>query len=155
VLRDPLAVIFQDDDHSVGETRGIILRRSLPGRCFWYPSWSSPKPFASSARGEQTRVSAKRMKKVSSKPSKVSAKRVASSPRKRATRGDDLRSHYDFDRTKALPNRFAGRFSKDTVAVVLDPDVASIFRDAEAVNSFLRSAIEAMPGSQPRKRRVS
>lgn len=95
------------------------------------------------------------MKKVSSKQSKVSAKRVASSPRKRSTRGDDLRPRYDFDRSKALPNRFAERFTKDAVAVVLDPDVASIFRDAETVNSFLRSAIEAMPSSQPRKRRVS
>lgn len=32
VFRDPLAVIFQDDDHSVGETREIILGQSLPGR---------------------------------------------------------------------------------------------------------------------------
>ena len=95
------------------------------------------------------------MKKVPSKQSKMSAKRVASPPRKRATRSDDLRPHYDFDRAKALPNRFAGRFTRDTVAVVLDPDVASIFRDAEAVNSFLRSAIEAMPSTQARKRRVS
>ena len=95
------------------------------------------------------------MKKGSSKRSKVSAKRVASSPRKRATRSDDLRAHYDLDRANARPNRFAARFAKDTVAVVLDPDVASIFRDAEAVNSFLRSAIEAMPGAQARKRRVS
>lgn len=100
-------------------------------------------------------MNAKHMKKVSSKQSKVSAKRAASSPTKRSTRSDDLRPHYDFDRTKALPNRFAERLSKDTVAVILDPDVASIFRDAEAVNSFLRSAIEAMPSSQPRKRRVS
>ena len=32
VFRDPLAVIFQDHDHSVGETREIILGQSLPGR---------------------------------------------------------------------------------------------------------------------------
>ena len=32
VFRDPIAVIFRDDDHSVGETREIILGQSLPGR---------------------------------------------------------------------------------------------------------------------------
>lgn len=95
------------------------------------------------------------MKKASNKQNKVSAKRVVSPSRKRPTRGDELRSHYDFDRDRATPNRFAARFSKETVAVVLDPDVASVFRDAEAVNSFLRSAIEAMPGTQARKRRAS
>lgn len=95
------------------------------------------------------------MKKVSSKQSEVSAKRVVSRSRKRPARADDLRSHYDFDRATATPNRFAARFSKETVAVLLDPDVASVFRDAEAVNSFLRSAIAAMPGTQARKRRAS
>ena len=32
VFRDPLAVIFRDDDHSVGETREIILGQSLAER---------------------------------------------------------------------------------------------------------------------------
>jgi hypothetical protein len=32
-----------------------------------------------------------------------------------------------------------------TVAVVLDPDVASVFRSPESVNSLLRSVIKALP----------
>jgi len=32
-----------------------------------------------------------------------------------------------------------------TVAVVLDPDVASVFQTSEAVNSLLRSVILALP----------
>jgi hypothetical protein len=95
------------------------------------------------------------MKKAASNQSKVSAKRVASSPKKRPTRSDDLRPHYDFDRATGKPNRFAARFSNEAVAVVLDPDVASVFRDAETVNSFLRSAIAAMPATESRKRRTS
>ena len=32
-----------------------------------------------------------------------------------------------------------------TVAVVLDPDVASVFQTSESVNSLLRSVISALP----------
>jgi hypothetical protein len=32
-----------------------------------------------------------------------------------------------------------------TVAVVLDPDVASVFRSSESVNSLLRSEIKTLP----------
>jgi hypothetical protein len=32
-----------------------------------------------------------------------------------------------------------------TVAVVLDPDVASVFRSSESVNALLRSVISALP----------
>jgi hypothetical protein len=32
-----------------------------------------------------------------------------------------------------------------TVAVVLDPDVASVFGSSESVNSLLRSVINALP----------
>ena len=76
-------------------------------------------------------------------------------PQRRAvsSQSDDLRSHYDFDYSKARPNRFAGRFSGETLAVVLDPDVASVFQSADAVNAFLRSAIAAMPQSRSRARK--
>jgi hypothetical protein len=42
-------------------------------------------------------------------------------------------------------NRFAGRFKGGTVAGVLDPDVASVFRSSESVNALLRSVISALP----------
>jgi hypothetical protein len=66
---------------------------------------------------------------------------------------DDLQPHYDFDYAKARPNRFATRFAEGALAVVLDPDVARVFDSAEAVNSFLRSAISAMPAAEGRKKR--
>jgi hypothetical protein len=70
---------------------------------------------------------------------------------------DELRPHYDFDYTKARPNRFAERVEGDVIAVVLDPDVAAVFQSSEAVNAFLRSAISAMPSAaaRPRKKRAS
>ncbi|HEX7150934.1 MAG TPA: hypothetical protein VF618_05560 [Thermoanaerobaculia bacterium] len=64
-----------------------------------------------------------------------------------------MRPHYDFDYSKSRPNRFASRAAEGAVAVVLDPDVATVFRSAEAVNTFLRSAISAMPPVQPAKKK--
>ena len=56
-----------------------------------------------------------------------------------------IRAEYHFDYRKARPNRFAPLMKGSTVAVVLDPDVASVFHTSEAVNSLLRSVISALP----------
>ncbi len=56
-----------------------------------------------------------------------------------------MRREYQFDYRKSRPNRFASRMKGGTVAVVLDPDVASVFRSPESVNSLLRSVIKALP----------
>jgi hypothetical protein len=56
-----------------------------------------------------------------------------------------MRREYRFDYKKARPNRFAGRFRTGAVAVVLDPDVASVFGSSNSVNRLLRSLIAAMP----------
>jgi hypothetical protein len=57
---------------------------------------------------------------------------------------EDLRPEYDFDYTKAKPNRFAGQMADRTV-VVLDPDVAEVFTTPDSVNDALRALISAMP----------
>ncbi len=64
-----------------------------------------------------------------------------------------MRAEYRFDYSKSRPNRFANRVPQSTVAVILEPDVATVFESAESVNRFLRSAIKAMPESS-RKRRA-
>jgi hypothetical protein len=62
-----------------------------------------------------------------------------------AVRGaDELREHYSFDYSKAKPNRFADRFSEESIAVVLDPDVAAVFTTSEAANQALRVLIDAL-----------
>lgn len=58
---------------------------------------------------------------------------------------DELRAEYDFDYSKSRPNRFASRMGEDTVAVVLEPDVAQVFDSSASVNQLLRSVISALP----------
>jgi len=58
---------------------------------------------------------------------------------------DEIRAEYHFDYAKAKPNRFASRLKTEVVAVILDPDVASVFRSSDAVNTFLRSVITTLP----------
>ena len=63
-----------------------------------------------------------------------------------ATR-DVMRKEYRFDYSRSKPNRFAGQMSEGTVAVVLEPDVAAVFKSSQAVNTLLRSVIAAFPES--------
>jgi hypothetical protein len=63
---------------------------------------------------------------------------------------DDLLPEYRVDYSKAKPNRFAAHMS-DAFVVVLEPDVAAVFKSAEIVNRVLRPVISAMPGTQRRK----
>ena len=68
-----------------------------------------------------------------------------SNRRRRRPAPTDIQPEYHFDYRKARPNRFAALMKGSILAVVLDPDVASVFQTSEAVNSFLRSVISALP----------
>ena len=69
--------------------------------------------------------------------------------RKKKSRDEEtLRSEYRFDYSKSQPNRFAAKMSKGAVAVVLEPDVAKIFKSSEVVNALLRYIIAALPSSK-------
>jgi hypothetical protein len=63
-----------------------------------------------------------------------------------------MRAEYRFDYNTAKPNPYAARLGKDTVTIVLDPDVAAVFSSSESVNTLLRSVIAALP--TPTKRRA-
>lgn len=58
---------------------------------------------------------------------------------------DGLRAEYRFDYAKAKLNRFAKRARPGSVAVVLDPDVARVFKNSDSVNAVLRALVAAMP----------
>jgi hypothetical protein len=60
---------------------------------------------------------------------------------------DDLLPEYDFDYRKARPNRFA--LKDDQRVVILEPDVAEIFKTSESVNEVLRALIATMPKAEP------
>ena len=55
------------------------------------------------------------------------------------TEADGLQTEYRFDYSKAKPNRFAANASPGSVAVLLDPAVAEVFKSAKTVNSVLRA----------------
>ena len=71
----------------------------------------------------------------------------------KAKRSDGLRPEYSFDYSKAQPNRFANRVRQGSVAVLLDPDVARAFKNAESVNAVLRALLSTMPGGRTREGR--
>lgn len=75
---------------------------------------------------------------MSGKTTKKESRREARAPR------EEMRREYRFDYRKARPNRFAPMLRGRT-AVVLDPDVASVFESPESVNRLLRSVISALP----------
>lgn len=56
-----------------------------------------------------------------------------------------MRKEYRFDYRRAKHNRFAEKVTEGGVAIVLEPDVAAVFKSSEAVNALLRSVIAAMP----------
>jgi hypothetical protein len=65
---------------------------------------------------------------------------------------DDLLPEYDFDYSKAKPNRFAASVNQPLLkVVVLDEDVAQVFTTPESVNKVLRGLIESMPHSTDSK----
>lgn len=54
---------------------------------------------------------------------------------------DDMRPEYDF--SNGVRGKYVGRFPKDAVMVLLAPDVAAAFPDADSVNEALRILIKA------------
>lgn len=55
---------------------------------------------------------------------------------------DDLHPEYDFDFSKAVRGKYYRQYLESTNVVVLDPDVAAVFRNAEAVNQALRAMLQ-------------
>jgi hypothetical protein len=75
-----------------------------------------------------------------------------SDPRGRKQTQEELAQEYRFDYEESRPNRFAGEIASDAVVVVLDSDVAEVFRDSKQVNGLLRATIAAV--NKPRRRKV-
>jgi len=61
---------------------------------------------------------------------------------------DEMRNEYQFDYSKAKPTRFADKIGQDQLMVVLDPDIATVFKTPESVNRVLRALITSMPTMQ-------
>ena len=60
---------------------------------------------------------------------------------------DTMRSEYDF--SSAVRGKYHARYLKSTNVVVLDPDVAAGFKNAEAVNdALLRALLRIAPARE-------
>src|SRR5581483_3173567 len=86
------------------------------------------------AHGERPKENGKTMKKTSAR-------------KKIHTISEDMRREYRFDYKKVKPNRFVEQLGVGTIAVVLEPDVAAVFKSSESVNTLLRSVIAALPAN--------
>ena len=60
-------------------------------------------------------------------------------PRLRSSRQDEILPEYDF--TGAVRGKYYERYRQGTNVVLLDPDVAAVFRDSTAVNDALRRLV--------------
>ena len=54
---------------------------------------------------------------------------------------DDMRAEYDL--SGGVRGRYYKQYTEGTNVVLLDPDVAAVFRDSESVNEALRVLIRA------------
>ena len=61
-------------------------------------------------------------------------------------RDEELREEYDFSRGER--GKYAARYAEGSNVVVLDPDVAAAFPDAESVNRALREMAGLGPTDQ-------
>ncbi len=52
-------------------------------------------------------------------------------------RDQEMLDEYDF--SGGVRGKYAGRFARGSNVVVLDPDVAQVFKDSESVNKALRA----------------
>ena len=71
--------------------------------------------------------------------------KTTSRPKAKPDRSNGLKPEYSFDYTKAKPNRFASSVRGESLAVLLDPDVARVFQNAESVNTVLRALLTTIP----------
>lgn len=70
----------------------------------------------------------------------------------RRSRVAEIREEYDFSGGER--GKYAKRFGKGAIMVVLDPDIADAFPTGAAVNRALRAILEAVP-KRPARRRAT
>ena len=63
----------------------------------------------------------------------------------KSRKAQEMASEYRFDYKKAKPNRFTARMKNEPLIVMIEPDVAKVFKSSEQVNKALRALISAIP----------
>ena len=67
--------------------------------------------------------------------------------------GNELRRYYDF--SGGVRGKYAKRYAEGTNVVVLDPDVANVFKDAQSVNETLRAVARIIDLQSHKARKAS
>jgi uncharacterized DUF497 family protein len=138
VFRDPMALTFDDEDHSLDENREITIGCT---------SFTEVLVVNHVLRDGRIRIiSARRASRaertffMNQPPDRIHDK-----PRY----DDDLRPEYDFDRNKGVKGKY---YTDDdiTIMVSLDSDVARHFSTPQAVNDALRALIAEGRAPAPR-----
>jgi hypothetical protein len=70
---------------------------------------------------------------------------------KKQTNGG-MKREYKLDYSKSRPNRFASAATNGPLVVIVDPDVAEVFKSSQSVNRALRALIVALPKPGQTKR---
>ena len=66
-------------------------------------------------------------------------------PATKSRKVQEMAPEYRFDYRKAKPNRFAAHMKDEPLIVLIEPDIAKVFKSSEDVNKALRALISAMP----------
>jgi len=135
VFNDPLARTLADNVHSIGEERLIRLGVSPQVACYsWY-------------------IRNAALKHESSAPDwRPGANEIIMKKTRTDDDDDEMMPEYDFSQTPR--GRYAG-FALGSKAVVLEPDVAEVFKDSEAVNKALRGVIKERKKARASRKRAS
>jgi len=72
---------------------------------------------------------------------------------KRMLKDPDMLDEYDF--SKGVRGKYAGRYSEGTNVVFIDPDIAEYFPDHDAVNDSLRSLVTIIKRRQKDEARIT
>jgi uncharacterized DUF497 family protein len=134
VFLDPLVVTYPDPDHSEEESREITVGYSTKQRVILlsHTQW-----------GGRTRIIGARKASPANSMKKTSVKK----------NGDDLRPEYDLSKLKAgVRGKYYRRATAGTNLVLIEPDLAEVFPDADAVNRALRILANAAGSIRQRGR---
>jgi uncharacterized DUF497 family protein len=138
VFRDTLSVTISDSLHATEEDRFVTIGRSGEiERWSWYIRKSGIR-FESLAPDSRPGRNGESMRRARSRQEP-----------------EEMLPEYDF--SGGVRGKYAGRFTKDTIMVVLDPDVAEVFPDPKSVNKALRALghiIRDCGGKTERRRRA-
>jgi uncharacterized protein len=132
VFGDLLAGTIVDPRHSEDEVRFVTIGLSTNQRLL---------VVAHSDRDDRVRIISAR---------RATAREESMNRRPRANDDDEILPEYDF--TGAVRGKYYERYRQGTNVVLLDPDVAAVFRDSASVNDALRRLVSLAEGKAGARR---